>query len=275
MELAKSLEIIQQRAELPEQELGALFSALRFSQPLRNNWPAIRAEANILNAVYAAKTAGLVVDAMVLRKQLANPAAAQTIAETYALTQWRNYAHLDNLLPPLNLPKGVTPPRRVTRPAPQVLAELSRNWESAFPGFANFGWSERTLGTILALLESSGPALIRAALIAAEAAPLSTRQEDNLEAALTWQAGAATGMALGRLVLNQAGVEPTGIVLYQARPAVNPQEYRTALEDYHRGGPEGVLNWLRYYAQAVKTGVEHAQIMAQATYGGKPWDGFK
>ncbi len=146
---------------------------------------------------------------------------------------------------------------------PRLPDEACVEWVELAPAPRGEAMRERLLG-IADLMTSvpggAGPAVVLAGLIHAEI--IATRP---------FVAGnALVARSLERVVLQQAGLDPTGIAVVEAGHAVGVgASYRGALTAYVEGGERGVGLWLVHCAEAVTHGAVVGNDIADAVLAGR------
>lgn len=240
---------------------------LRFARGLRNGWEEARSDANILTAVHACAAQGLIVYAKVLRLALGQVDPHEHIAP--ALAVWRMGSVVTGLLDPLNLPRGVQPRPKSQPPAPQLLGNLWTAYRPHLEAETPFGLARGDLSTLVELLQTGGNAVTRAGLAWAH---LSANA--RAEAGEAFVGAHPAGMTLARYVLATSGVEPTGTALLGYAAMADPGAYQRALAGYRGGSLDGVNGWLEWFGQAVETGAEAGERLAQSVLAGVSWDGI-
>lgn len=146
---------------------------------------------------------------------------------------------------------------------PRLPDESCVEWVELAPAPTGEAMRERLLG-IADLMKSvpggAGPAVVLAGLIHAEI--IATRP---------FVAGnALVARSLERVVLQQAGLDPTGVAVVEAGHAVGVgASYRGALTAYVEGGERGVGLWLVHVAEAVTHGAIVGHEIADAVLAGR------
>jgi hypothetical protein len=74
--------------------------------------------------------------------------------------------------------------------------------------------------------------------------------------------------AVARAVVVERGLDPTGVVVWEAGHLADAAAYAAALEGYAAGGAEGVRRWLLVSAGAVVRGVDEGRAVADAVLAG-------
>ena len=83
--------------------------------------------------------------------------------------------------------------------------------------------------------------------------------------------GSADGLvarAAARLTLVTRGVDPKSVSVPEVGHLERAAEYRTALEGYRTGAPDGVAGWLRHCASAVGLGAQEGLAICEAVLRG-------
>ncbi len=81
-------------------------------------------------------------------------------------------------------------------------------------------------------------------------------------------ANAVVARALCRAVVVDRGLDPTGVVVWEAALLSIGPAYPLALASYEVGGAEGVAHWLRTFAQAVVDGAQEGHAVCDAVVAG-------
>jgi Fic family protein len=111
------------------------------------------------------------------------------------------------------------------------------------------------------LLEAppSAPALVVAAVAHAEVATLRPFAAAN----------GVVARALARAVVVGRGLDPMGVVVWEAAHLAAGPRYATALAAYASGTPDGVAHWLTHCAQAVVDGAGEGRVVCDAVLAGR------
>jgi Fic family protein len=121
------------------------------------------------------------------------------------------------------------------------------------------------LASLGELLEApaSAPALVVAAVAHGEVATLRPFVAGN----------GVVARALARAVVVGRGLDPMGVVVWEAAHLNAGPRYATALAAYAAGTPDGVAHWLRHCAQAIVDGAGEGRAVCDAVLAGRLGDG--
>jgi len=117
------------------------------------------------------------------------------------------------------------------------------------------------LASLGELLEApaSAPALVVAAVAHGEVATLRPFVAGN----------GVVARALARTVIVGRGLDPMGVVVWEAAHLNAGPRYATALAAYAAGTPDGVAHWLRHCAEAVVDGAGEGRAVCDAVLAGR------
>jgi Fic family protein len=117
------------------------------------------------------------------------------------------------------------------------------------------------LADLSGLLEApaAAPTLVVAAVAHAEVATMRPFVAGN----------GVVARALARAVVVGRGLDPMGVVVWEAGHLTAGPRYGTALAAYAAGTPDGVAHWLRHCAQAVVDGAGEGRAVCDAVLAGR------
>jgi hypothetical protein len=130
--------------------------------------------------------------------------------------------------------------------------------ETAAPGGTALTMRLAGLAEVLGAPAES-PALVVAALAHAEIATARPFVAAN----------GVVARALTRAVVIGRGLDPMGVVVWEAGHLAAGPAYATALAAYASGEPDGVAHWLRHCAQAVLDGASEGRAICDAVLAGR------
>lgn len=248
------------RAQLAEQ-----IRELRFHQALRRRWAQVRAESSIMWAIDSGAADGARMTAADLRVAVARGDTSMITApeQRWVLGNWRAHSEVVTLMSDLGARRDTPLP-----PTPALLARLHRDIAATTTNAASnatVGIMRRDarpdlLELIVTLIDNAaGTALVNLALMHAEI----------VTGELFPVANAAVARALGRLIAQRSGLDPTGCANAAAFEAAYPGRFAAALEGYRTGTPQAVTHWICEYAQAWIYGASSGQAAAQRVLAGR------
>jgi hypothetical protein len=115
------------------------------------------------------------------------------------------------------------------------------------------------LGALLAVPEDVHPLLV-AGLAVAEAAVARPFLAANQMVAL----------GLGRAIIVTRGLDPTGVAVWETALVESGSAFPAALADYGASGADGVIRWLRTFAEAVTEGTTQGWAVCDSIAQGRP-----
>jgi hypothetical protein len=75
--------------------------------------------------------------------------------------------------------------------------------------------------------------------------------------------------ALARAVVIGRGLDPMGVVVWEAAHLDAGPRYGTALDAYASGTPDGLAHWLKHCAQAIVDGAGEGRVVCDAVLAGR------
>ncbi|MDO5728612.1 MAG: hypothetical protein Q4P71_03180 [Actinomycetaceae bacterium] len=238
---------------------------LRFTEGLRRNWEAARAETNIQLAYTDAALDGARVNLNHLR--LASIGRAETTDPGIALAvdYWRAHLWISQIWNPLNARRPV---KKHEPPLPVIIASVHKLLSARLVG-TQVSSSEVAIPSdpartqvFIRLLSSSLPAAVRCALAVAWAHhnPFFTRHCDEVARVVI------------RHLLVTSGFEPTGTLLLTYPWVAQIDRTNAVLDAVDWHDPETVVRWVERWIEMLGEAVDPTLTMIRHVQAGTPFD---